>query len=138
MGFVLYLFSFVLLLYGLNNLNEKFELDKAGVITQGVVYNLMVIEPYRRAEVRFTTQTGQTVQFVDALFWNQDFEAYKKGQSVAVIYDPKAPQQTATINDFFQRNTKPFWPMIVGAIVFLVGFIMRKILLGKARRYELN
>ena len=59
-----------------------------------------------------------------------------KGQKVEVLYDPANPIQTAVINDFFQRTTAPWWPVIVGGIVFLVGFIMRKIMLRKAKELD--
>ena len=135
-GFVLYFFAAILGLYGLYNFGEKVSLDERGITTQGEVLDLMVIEPYRRAEVKFETNDGQTVYFVDDLYWNQDFNAYQKGQQVEVIYDPADPQSTAVINDFFQRNTAPWWPVIVGAMVFLVGFIMRRVMLGKHERWE--
>ena len=134
-GYVLYLFSFVLFAYGLVNLEKQLAFDEKGVLAQGMVYNLMAIEPYRRAEVKFKTKTGQSIQFIDKLYWLQDFKAYKKGDKVSVLYDPAAPQKTAMINDFFQRNTEPWWPVIVGCIVFLFGFVLRKIMLKKARAY---
>lgn len=135
-GFVLYFFALVLFAYGFVNLSEKWNLDYKGEIVQGKIMNLMVIEPYHRAEVTFTTKQGQTLHFVDVLYWNKDLDTYKKGDVVPVIYDPAAPQQSAMINGFFQRNTAPFWPMMVSFIVWVFGFVMRRIMLKKARAYE--
>ena len=55
-GFVLYLIGIVLILYGLSNLAEERELDEKGIITQGKVYDITVIEPYHRANVKFKTK----------------------------------------------------------------------------------
>lgn len=101
-----------------------------------MVYELAVTEPYRQAMVAFTTDKGETVQFLDKLFWNHEFHKYTVGQQVNVIYDPANPQATATINEFFQRNTAPWWPCIVGLVVIFVGWIMRRTMLRKARAYE--
>ncbi|WP_167883588.1 DUF3592 domain-containing protein [Leptospira ognonensis] len=131
-GFVLYLFGIVLLIYGFYNLSIEKDLDQKGLKTTGEVYDLEVTEPYRQAWVMFTTSEGKQIRFLDKLFWNHSFEKYKKGDQVEVIYDPASPHQTAVINHFFQRTTAPWWPVIVGAIVFLVGFFMRKIMLRKA------
>lgn len=40
------------------------------------------------------------------------------------------------INDFFQRATAPWWPVIVGGILFIVGFVLRKIMLKKAKELD--
>ncbi|MDZ4726742.1 MAG: DUF3592 domain-containing protein [Leptospira sp.] len=135
-GFVLYMFGIILFMYGFYNLSIEKDLDQKGLKTTGEVYDLEVTEPYRQAWVIFKTEKGQTVRFLDKLFWNHSFEKYKKGQKVEVLYDPANPIQTAVINDFFQRTTAPWWPVIVGGIVFLVGFIMRKIMLRKAKELD--
>lgn len=135
-GIILYLFGIVLIIYGLANQGIEKNLDQEGLIAKGKVYELHVVEPYRQAMVEFTTTDGRTVKFLDKLFWNQDFEKYKVGQEVEVIYNPADPEGTATINDFFQRNTAPWWPFIVGLVVILVGWIMRKSMLKKAKIYE--
>ncbi len=135
-GFILYLFGIVLIIYGLTNLGKEMNLDQKGLKTKGKVYDLNVVEPYRQAWVQFTTNEGRTVRFLDKLFWNQDFNKYTIGQEVEVIYDPANPEATATINEFFQRNTTPWWPFIVGLVVIFVGWIMRRIMLKKAKIYE--
>jgi len=135
-GFVLYLIGIVLIIYGLINLSKEIELDQKGIKTKGYVFDLNVIEPYRQAMVQFETDKGNTVRFLDKLFWSQIFNTYSIGQEVEVIYDPANPQKTATINEFFQRNTEPWWPVIVALVVILVGWIMRRIMLKKARIYE--
>lgn len=135
-GFVLYLIGIVLIVYGLANLNTEKKLDTAGLKAKGKVFNLEVIEPYRRAWVEFKTDKGHSVKFFDKLYWNHSFKKYTKGQEVEVIYNPADPVKTATINDFFQRNTAPWWPFIVGLIVLFVGWIMRRSMLRKARAYD--
>lgn len=134
-GFVLYFFAIVLVLYGFFNLGKELELDEMGKLASGEVYDLQVVEPYRLAWVAFKTEEGNTIRFMDKLYWAQDFDKYRIGQKVEVIYDPKNPEKTAVINDFFQRNTAPWWPVIVGFIIFLVGFTMRKIMLKKAKKF---
>jgi hypothetical protein len=131
-GFILYAIGIVLFLYGFYNLSIEKDLDSKGLKSTGEVYDLEVTEPYRQAWVIFKTKDGQTVRFLDKLFWNHSFEKYKKGQKVEVLYDPSNPITTAVINDFFQRTTAPWWPVIVGGIVFIVGFFMRKIMKRKA------
>lgn len=133
---MLYLLGIVVVAYGLYNLTIEKNLDKVGIKTKGKVYDLAVIEPYRKALVEFTTDKGKKVQFEDKLFWNHSFNKYTKGQEVEVIYDPADPHGTAVINDFFQRATAPWWPVIVGGILFIVGFILRKIMLKKAKELD--
>lgn len=135
-GIVLFIIGLVLMVYGLANLGIENELDENGLKAKGTVYELNVVEPYRQAWVEFKTEEGETVKFLDKLFWNQDFETYKVGQEVEVIYNPEDPAATATINNFFQRNTAPWWPFIVGVVVMLVGIIMRRRMLKKAKKYE--
>lgn len=135
-GIVLCIIGLIVIFYGLVNLGTEQDLDKNGIKTSGTVFELEVEEPYRRAWVEFTADDGQTVRFLDKLYWNQDFQTYVVGDQVEVIYDPAEPAQTATINEFFQRNTAPWWPFIVGLIVFATGFIMRRIMLKKANQYE--
>jgi|GEM_PF-891853 len=135
-GFVLYLIGIVLILYGWTNLSREMELNKKGLTAKGYVFDLNVVEPYRQAWVKFKTDKGKTVRFLDKLFWSTVFNKYTVGQEVEVIYDPANPEKTATINEFFQRQTGPWWPVIVGLVVVLVGWIMRRIMLKKARMYE--
>lgn len=136
MGFVLVLIGLVVAAYGLYNLTIEWDLDKKGLKTQGEVFELEAIPPYNRAWVMFTTKSGETVRFLDKLYWNKYFNTYTIGQKVEVIYDPADPIQTATINDFFQRNTAPWFPVILGGIVALVGILMRRMLLRKAKRLD--
>lgn len=134
--FILYIFGIVLIVYGLANLGTEKELDQKGLKAKGKVYDLNVVEPYRQAWVEFKTNKGKTVRFLDKLFWNHEFETYKVGQEVEVIYNPDKPEQTATINNFFQRNTAPWWPFLVGLVIIIVGWFMRRIMLEKAKNYE--
>ncbi|WCL49631.1 DUF3592 domain-containing protein [Leptospira sp. GIMC2001] len=135
-GFVLYFIGIVLFIYGFANLSIELDLDEKGLKATGEVYDLEVTEPYRQAWVVFQTQDGKTVRFMDKLFWNQDFEKYTVGQKVEVLYDPANPNQTAVIDDFFQRTTAPWWPVIVGSIIILVGYVMRKVMLRKAAAFD--
>ena len=135
-GFVLYVIGIVLIIYGGTNLLKESELDKKGLKTKGQVFDLSKVEPYRQAWVQFKTKEGNTVRFLDKLFWYHGFKAYSAGQEVEVIYDPANPEKTAVINEFFQRNTEPWWPVIVGLAIILVGWIMRRIMLKKAGIYE--
>lgn len=135
-GFILYLIGIVVIIYGLVNLSTEKNLDKNGLKAKGTVFDLEVIEPYRRAWVEFKTDRGVAVRFLDKLYWNHSFNKYARGQVVDVIYDPADPVKTATINDFFQRNTAPWWPCIVGAIVLFVGWIMRRTMLRKAKAFD--
>jgi len=135
-GFVLYLIGLVVIGYGLFNLSIEKNLDEVGLKTKGKVYGLAVVEPYRKALVEFKDSKGKKVQFEDKLFWNHSFQKYTKGQEVEVLYDPADPIRTAVINDFFQRATAPWWPVIVGGILFIVGFVLRKIMLKKAKELD--
>lgn len=135
-GFVLYMLGIVVVVYGLYNRGIEKKLDPKGLKAKGKVYDLTVIEPYRKAMVEFKNEKGKTIRFEDKLFWNHSFKKYTKGQEVEVIYDPADPIRTAVINEFFQRATAPWWPVIVGGILFLVGFIMRKIMLRKAKELD--
>jgi hypothetical protein len=135
-GFVLYLIGIVLILYGWTNLSKEMELNQKGIKTKGYVFDLNVVEPYRQAWVKFKTDKGKTVRFLDKLFWSNVFSKYTVGQEVEVIYDPANPEKTATINEFFQRQTGPWWPVIIGLVVILVGWIVRRIMLKKARMHE--
>ncbi|AFM11673.1 DUF3592 domain-containing protein [Turneriella parva] len=135
-GFVLFLIGLVVTGYGLYNLTIEKKLDAVGIKTKGKVYDLAVIEPYRKALVEFKDSKGKKVQFEDKLFWNHSFQKYTKGQEVEVLYDPADPIRTAVINDFFQRATAPWFPVIIGGILFIVGFILRKIMLKKAKELD--
>jgi hypothetical protein len=135
-GFILYLIGIVLIVYGLTNLARELDLDQKGVKATGTVFDLSVTQPYRQAMVRFQTGEGATVVFLDKLFWNNIFKTYSIGDEVEVIYDPADPEKTAVINEFFQRNTEPWWPVILGLVVMFVGWIMRRIMLKKARIFE--
>lgn len=135
-GFFLFSASIVLIAYGLYNLKLEKDLDAVGIKAEGTVIDLAVVQPYRLAIVEFRTKDGQTIQFQDKLYWNWQFEKYKVGDKVDVIYDPKAPHQTAVINDFFQRNTAPWFPVIMGVVVALVAWITRKILHRKSERWQ--
>nr|WP_280530783.1 DUF3592 domain-containing protein [Leptospira bouyouniensis] len=123
-------------LYGFYHLTIEKQLDTKGKKTKGEVYALEITEPYRQAWVEFKTEKGQTIRFLDKLFWNHSFEKYKKGQKVDVLYDPENPIQTAVINDFIQRTTVSWWPVIVGMIVIMVGFVFRKIMKRKATELD--
>ena len=136
LGFVLYLIGLVVIGYGLYNLSIEKNLDKVGLKTKGKVFDLAVVEPYRKAMVEFKDAKGRTVRFEDKLFWNHSFQKYTKGQEVEVLYDPADPIRTAVINDFFQRATAPWWPVIVGGILFVVGFVLRKIMLRQAKALD--
>lgn len=135
-SFFLFSASIVLVVYGLYNLKLEMDLDAVGIKTEGIVIDLAVVQPYRLAIVEFRTKDGQTIQFQDKLYWNWQFEKYKVGDKVEVIYDPKAPYQTAVINDFFQRNTAPWFPVIIGVVVAFVVWITRKILHRKSERWQ--
>ncbi|MBI2258754.1 MAG: DUF3592 domain-containing protein [Flavobacteriia bacterium] len=135
-GFVLLFIGLVLFGYGIYNLNIEKELDKVGVSTKGMVYELETIEPYKRAWVKFADQKGDTIRFLDKLYWNKSFEKYTIGQEVEVLYNPNDPMQTATINDFFQRNTAPWWPVVLGGIVSLIGLLLRRRMLKKAKKFD--
>lgn len=136
--FVLMLAGLVVIGYGLYNLSLEKEFDRKGEMAYGIVYELAVTEPYRQAMVQFATKDGKIVHFLDKLYWNHSFEKYKVGQQVSVIYDPADPEKTATIDEFFQRNTAPWWPVIVGGIAFFAGLILRISLLKKARQFDMN
>nr|WP_279631088.1 DUF3592 domain-containing protein [Leptospira bouyouniensis] len=123
-------------LYGFYHLTIEKQLDTKGKKTKGEVYALEITEPYRQAWVEFKTEKGQTIRFLDKLFWNHSFEKYKKGQKVDVLYDPENPIQTAVTNDFIQRTTVSWWPVIVGMIVIMVGFVFRKIMKRKATELD--
>jgi hypothetical protein len=103
-GFVLYLIGAVVIGYGLYNLSIEKNLDKVGLKTKGKVFDLAVVEPYRKAMVESKDAKGKTHRFEDKLFWNHSFQKYTKGQEVEVLYDPADPIRTAVINDFFSTR----------------------------------
>lgn len=137
-GYVLFIASLVLLVYGLKNLLDERQLDQDGLITTGWVFELEDIPPYQRAWVKFESSTGDTVRFLDKLFWNKYFFKYKIGQELEVIYDPKNPILSATINEYFQRNTGPWFPVVLGAIVALVGLIVIRVYRRKAKEFNIK
>lgn len=71
--------------------------------------------------VRFQTVEGATVEFESGLRTNPP--AYKKGQTVTVLYDPDEPRY-AKIRGFFPLWFMPLILGFIGSIFLLVGTAM--------------
>lgn len=75
-----------------------------GITVKGKVIDISKKGIYRSAIVRFTTKNGRRVVFKSKLDTNVDLFDYKIGQKVEVIYAPKDPKGTASINTFAERT----------------------------------
>lgn len=135
-GFVLFLIGLVLVGYGIVNFKKEVKTDNIGLKATGKVFDFNVTVPYSQAWVEFKTEKGKSVRFLDKLMWNTHFQKYKIGQQVEVVYEPADPEKTARINEFFQRNIEPWFPVIIGGVLFLVGFVLRRIMLRKAKQFD--
>ncbi|WP_281232747.1 DUF3592 domain-containing protein [Flavobacterium gelatinilyticum] len=87
--------------------------------------------------ISFTTKEGNKIEFTSSVSSNPS--SYNVGESVEVLYDPKAPNK-ANINGFSSLWIGPLILGILGVIFFLIGFII--ILYGitkqKKKRYLLD
>lgn len=71
--------------------------------------------------VRFETLAGTSVEFESSLRSNPP--AYRKGQSVSVLYDPDEPR-SAAIRGFFSLWLMPLILGFIGTIFLIVGTAM--------------
>ena len=74
------------------------------ITVKGKVHDISKKGIYRSAIVKFTTKEGKRVIFISKLDVNVDLFDYKIGQEVEVIYAPKDPHGTASINTFAERK----------------------------------
>ncbi len=84
--------------------------------------------------VRFTTQNGQTIEFLSDS--GSSSPAYSKGETLEVLYLPSSPGK-ARINDF---SSLWLWPFIIGGIglIFFAlggGIIMVSKIKGRKNEY---
>jgi hypothetical protein len=77
---------------------------KNSIIVKGKVTGVSKKAIYRSAIVTFTTRKGRRIVFKSKLDTNVDLFDYTIGQTVEVIYSPKDPYRTASINTFAERS----------------------------------
>lgn len=134
-GIVIFIFGIVISIYGFKFLLEKTELEKNGIIVKGKVIDINQKGIYRAPIVRFVTQDNRTITFLSRLDVNVDFFKYQIGQEVEVIYDKNNPNN-AQINAFWEKNMPQIFLGSFGVFLMLLGLLLRKLLLRKARRYN--
>ncbi|MCP4442420.1 MAG: DUF3592 domain-containing protein [Aureispira sp.] len=134
-GFVIFFFGVVVAIYGFSFLLTQQDLEANAVRVQGTVVDINKKAIYRSPYVKFTTLDGQDITFLADLEVNVDFFDYTVGQTVDVIYHKDNPNK-AKIDTFWQNNFEQVFLGGFGLFLMLFGFIMRRIFLGKAKRYE--
>ena len=132
-GFVIMFFGIIITLYGLSWLADDLDLEKNGINVKGKVIEINQKDFYRSPFVRFKTQAGETVIFLSKLDVNVDLFQYKVGQTVEVIYHKDNPKN-AEINAFWERNAAQLYLGILGPVLLLIGFFIRKIFLKKSQK----
>ena len=134
-GIVIIIFGLILFVYGFSFLMEKTDLDKNGIKVTGTVIDINQKDIYRSPFVEFTTKEGQKVTFLSRLDANVDLFQYTIGQEVEVIYHKDDPNN-CEINAFWERNAPQLVLGCFGFILLLVGIIVRRRFLKKAKRYS--
>lgn len=71
--------------------------------------------------VRFTTNEGSVVEFISSI--SSRPPAYKIGEQVQVLYDPKDPYH-AEINSFLSLWLLPSIFLLLGGVFFVIGSVM--------------
>lgn len=134
-GFVIFFFGILITCYGFSFLLTQQNLEANAISVKGTVVDINEKAIYRSPFVKFTTLEGKEITFLAQLEVNVDFFDYTIGQEVDVIYHEDNPNQ-AKIDTFWQNNFEQVFLGGFGLFLMLFGFIMRKIFLGKAKRYE--
>lgn len=134
-GIVLMLIGAGLMFWGAKALLQARALGSDGIRTQGTVVDIRKNGIYRSPIVEFYTRTGEKVIFTSELEVNQDMFNYNIGDKVPVIYNPDEPA-SAKIDAFWERNFLQLFLLLLGGIVALTGWFVRRSFLKKARAYE--
>jgi hypothetical protein len=74
--------------------------------------------PFNYPVVTFYTESGQLVEFVHAV--GTTWSAYREGQAVPVLYNPRNPRQAA-IRSFFAQWGGGLIALAVGAVFLAIG-----------------
>lgn len=133
-GIVLFILGGIVAAYGYTFWQKTQDLKKNGIRVKGTVYEIGSKAIYRFPFVKFKTKEGEEVMFKSELEVNVDLFQYKVGQQVEVIYHKDNPKN-ARIDGFWEHNTAEMYLALLGAIVMVVGLIVRLTFARKARRY---
>lgn len=132
-GLVIFVLGAVVAGYGFTFWQELQDLKKNGIKVKGTVYDIGSKAIYRFPYVKFKTKEGEEIKFKSELEVNVDLFTYKVGQEVNVIYHKDNPHNVR-IDGFWERNMAQMYLGALGAIVMLVGLIVRWRFRVKARR----
>ncbi|WP_051633026.1 DUF3592 domain-containing protein [Thermonema rossianum] len=134
-GIVLMFMGAGLMFWGAQALLQARALNSGGIRTQGTVVDIYENGIYRSPAVEFYTQSGEKITFRSDLEVNQDMFKYSIGDKVPVIYNPDNPAE-AQIDAFWERNFLHLFLLLLGGIIALIGWLVRRNFLKKARNYE--
>lgn len=134
-GIVIFIAGIVITIYGFSFLLKQNELEANGVIVKGVVIDIAKKDFYRSPIVQFTTKDNQTYTFRSQLDVTKDLFTYEIGQEVDVIYHKDDPGN-AKIHAFWEGNVAQLYLGILGIGLMIFGFIFRRSMLKKAKKYE--
>lgn len=134
-GFVIMIFGLIIAGYGFSFLLELRNLDSNGVKVKGTVVDINENAIYRSPYVKFTTLEGREITFLSELEVNKDMFSYYVGQEVNVIYNKENPTD-AKIDAFWERNFPQLFLGCFGVVLLFIGFLIRRIMLGKAKRFD--
>ena len=132
-GIVIFLLGGVVAVYGLTFWLEVEDLKKNGIKAEGTVYEIGQKAIYRFPFVKFKTKEGKEIMFKSQLEVNMDLFQYKIGDKVTVIYHKDDPNNVR-IDGFWEKNIERLYLGVLGAIVMMVGLIVRWRFARKARR----
>ncbi|GIV39422.1 MAG: hypothetical protein KatS3mg033_1222 [Thermonema sp.] len=134
-GIVLMLIGLGLAIWGTQALWAAYSLNATGIRTEGTVIEIGKKGIYRFPRVEFYTSSGEKVDFWSKFEVSQDLFSYKIGDKVPVIYNPDNPAE-AQIDAFWERNFLHLFLLLLGGIIALIGWLVRRNFLKKARNYE--
>lgn len=135
-GFVIFFFGIVLMVYGFSFLTAQNELEDNGVRVKGTVIELVNNGPmYVSPMVKFTTQEGEERMFKSEMDLNKDLNPYSIGQEVDVIYHKDNPSN-AKIDAFLEANFAQIFLGCFGIFLMLLGLFIRRHFLKKAAQYN--
>jgi hypothetical protein len=132
---VLFILGGIVAAYGYTFWQKTQDLKKNGIKVTGTVYEIGSKAIYRFPFVKFKTKEGEEIMFKSELEVNVDLFQYKVGQQVEVIYHKDNPRN-ARIDGFWEHNTAEMYLALLGAIVMVVGLIVRLTFARKARRHS--
>ncbi|MBN2535125.1 MAG: DUF3592 domain-containing protein [Spirochaetales bacterium] len=134
-GIVIFIGGIIITIYGFSFLLKQSNLESNGIIVKGTVIDIAEKDFYRSPIVQFTTKENQTFTFRSELDVNQDLFHYVIGQEVDVIYHKDDPSN-AKIHAFWEGNVAQLYLGILGIFLMVFGFLFRRGMLKKAKKYE--